>query len=493
MKRSLLQIIAILLIASGTCFGSNFYYPVVSPEYSFLYDYIDRGLILNHDGDHLSEAVGLYSFKTGRDNLPEIGLGGGAFEQFKIRSYAFLTESYRTGKFSRAASYESIRGALAAQPSDKLWLYINFLLDEELDDNPDYRGKKWRGFAGEVENAFVLYRAGRFTLQAGRFGGFWGPSRESLVLSESSRPMDAIAVRYHWGFLHYTFQTGKLDRVRQPDENETVFENRYFSGHMLDLKLHRNFYLGLFESVIYGGPGRPLEFAYLNPFLFFHAFQLNEGYNDNTYLGIDAAWYYKKNNKFYAQLFIDDFQIDSEVRGDNEPNEIGFLIGWHAAELYEHYEIKAEYLAITNRTYNQVYERNRYLNRGALIGNDYGPDGDRARVTVSRWLDNLKRLSLTLEYRRKGEGRFDDQWTRPWMDVDNYSEPFPTGTVEKTFQPSLRMTGIFKKYIYLDIDAGVRFTGNYLHQSGRDETIPYFNFRLTLMLYSLFDLKTPGS
>ncbi len=483
----------LIIIASGNAYGGNFYYPVSSPEYRFLNDIIDRDLILSHDGDHLGDMVGPYAFKADSEQLPPIGLGGGPFDRYKIRTYGLLSEKVASIRYQDTDAYASFRGILAAQPSDNLYLYVNFLLDQELDKNPDYTGKKWRGFAGEIENAFVFYRAGKFTLQAGRFASFWGPNRGSLVLSETARPMDAVSLRYKWGFFQYTFQTGKLDRVRHPEENETVFENRYFSGHRIDLRLRRNFYLGLFETVIYGGPGRSMEFAYLNPFLFYHAFQLNENYNDNTFLGIDCAWYLYENNKIYAQFLIDDFQIDNKARGDNEPNEIGLLLGIHTARLYDHYELKAEYLAITNRTYNQILIRNRYVNRGKLIGNEFGPDGDRLTLEISRWLNRIQRVTLGLEYRRKGEGSFNDPWTQPWMVVDDYAEPFPTGIVEKTFKPSLRFTGIIKEYAFLDAEAGIEFVDNYRHIDGRSETLPYINLRLTAMLYSLFKFSHLGS
>jgi len=483
----------IILIASGNSYGGNFYYPVSSPEYRFIYDVIDRDLILLHDGNHLGETTGPYAFKIESDCLPSIGYGGGPFDRYKIRTYALLSEKVSSIRYQETNAYTAARGILAAQPHDNLYLYLNFLLDQELDESPDYTGKKWRGFAGEIENAFVFYHRGRFTLQAGRFASFWGPNRESLILSETARPMDAVALRYTWGFFQYTFQTGKLDRLRRSDENEAVFENRYFSGHRIDLRLHRNFYLGLFETVIYGGPGRPLEFAYLNPFLFYHAYQLNEDYNDNTFIGFDFAWYLYRNNKIYGQFLIDDLQIDNKVRGDNEPNEIGLLIGIHTARLYEYYELKAEYLAITNRTYNQVLLRNRYVNRGNLLGNEFGPDVDRLILELSRWLDPVQRLTLGLEYRRKGEGRYDDPWTQPWMDVNNYAEPFPTGIVEKTFKPSLGFTGFVRDYFFLECEAGVEFVDNYRHLDGRSETLPYFNFRLTAMLYSLFKFSHPGS
>ncbi len=476
--RLIFSILVILILTQASAHGVGALFPVGTPEYRFIYEIIENHRTAEDSG-HLADRVGPFTFGYYHPSLPAVGFGHTSAKELHLG--LFLSENFRTGLNQRSRAYESVRGFMTSQPLPGLSLYINFLLDEELEKDPDYQGKKWRGFAGEVENAFLHFQWRGLTVMAGRYTSFWGPSRESLILSETARPMDAIFWSYRLGFLRYSWQFAQLDRRRHVDENETVFENRYFSGHRLDVRLRRNLYLGLFETVIFGGPGRSPELAYLNPFLFYHAHQLNENFNDNTFLGVDFAWYLKGRHKIYGQFLIDDFQIDNEVRGDNEPNEIGVLLGIHSVRILENHEIRAEYLAITNRTYSQVYERNRYLNRGELIGHVFGPDGDRARLEISRWLDAVNRVSLNLTYQRRGEGYINAPWTMPWMEVDNYAEPFPTGTVENTFRPAARFAGFIRKYIFLDIEFGYDFIGNYGHDEGRNRTLPYFNLRLSLI------------
>ncbi len=462
-------------------------FPVGSSEYSFIYQILDR-YDIERRTEHLDRMVAPFENEYDFLTFPAQGYHA-ALKENNARLFLMLGENIRSAKYNKSTYYESIRGGITATPVTNLSLYINFLLDEELDNNPGYTGKKWRGFAGEIENAFLSYDNTSLNIIAGRFGSFWGTGGESLILSESARPMDALSIRYRWGRIRYSYQLAKLNRVIGTNENEEGFENRYFAGHRLDIMFSQNFYLGLFETVIFGGPGRSLELAYMNPFLFYHAYQVNENYNDNTFLGLDLAYYIQNRHKLYVQFIIDDFQIDDEVRGDNEPNEIGFKLGFHSIEFLGKFELKGEYLAITNRTYNQVYARNRYLNRGALIGHEFGPDGDRLELSLARWIDYKKKLAVDLLYQRKGQGRIDDEWARPWMDVDDYAEPFPTGIVEKTLDPALDFTGFVGEYIFISANAGIRFIDNFEHIEGESRTIPYLNLKFTFLFNTNLNLQ----
>jgi hypothetical protein len=223
--------------------------------------------------------------------------------------------------------------------------------------------------------------------------------------------------------------------------------------------------------------------------MFFHAFQLNENYDDNTFLGFDFTWYLKKRHKIYGQFLIDDFQIDNDVPGDNEPNEIGILLGIYSIDIVNLFDARVEYLKITNRTYNQIFERNRYENRGELIGHIFGPDGDRYSLAIEKWFGNDKKFILDLAYQRKGEGRYDDTWTTPWNDVNDYSEPFPTGIVEKSFLVSTGFTGYLNPYLYIDASSGINFIDNYQHFDGLTKTIPFFSVRISLLLSTRINVR----
>lgn len=485
-KFKYLIVINFLLLASSNLKAGDFFIPIEVPEYRILYDYLNRLNIENGFDRQIGRLTSLYE----DGNFPNHPIFGWRLpNRSQLKTFALLTEDFSTKKYSRARGYESVRAGIMAAPAKNFMLYASFVLDERLADNPEYSGKKWRDLAGEIETAMAVYCNRKLSVMAGRFGSSWGPVRQSLILSETARPMDAVQFRYKWGFILFTSQLGMLSRIRSVDEYENGYENRYFAGHRLDVMMSRNLYLGFFETVIYGGKGRGIEAAYFNPLMFYHAFQLNEDYDDNTFLGLDFAWYLNDCHKIYGQLMVDDFQIDNETRGDNEPNEIGYQLGVHSIDLFSMFDIRAEYLRITNWTYNQLYQRNRYTNRGELIGHDFGPDGDRYTFSIERWFEDDKRASLNFLYQRRGEGRFDSQWSEPWLDADNYSEPFPTGTVEKKFSVSLGFTGYPARFLYLDAMGGYDFIDNYNHVDGNSRTVPFFSIRLSLILSARINVQ----
>jgi len=476
----------ILLFVGANLQAGDFFIPVEVPEYQILNDYSQRDEFENRSARFGSQLAP----QSDRNLFPNsIIFGKNKPNRFEFSPFLILSEDFRSSKYSRGSGYESIRAGFLALAQKRITVYASFLLDERLAQNPDSTHKVWRGMAGEVETAVAVYKGQFFQIMAGRFGSSWGPSRQSLILSETARPMDGIQIRSWWGKFRFTYQFAKLNRVDSFAENQVDYINRYFAGHRIAFTANDNLHFSIFETIIYGGLGRSIEVAYLNPLMFFHAFQLNEKYDDNTFLGFDFTWYLNKKHKFYGQFLIDDFQIDSEVRGDNEPNEIGILLGLNSIDLFDLFDADFEYLKITNRTYNQIYLRNRYENRGELIGHRFGPDGDRYSLSFSKWFGNNKKASLNIAYQRKGVGRYNAEWDEPWLKDDNYSEPFPTGIVEKSLLTSVGFVGYIKPFLFINASSGIDFIDNYQHSDGTSKTIPFFSVRLSLLLSARLNVR----
>jgi hypothetical protein len=238
--------------------------------------------------------------------------------------------------------------------------------------------------------------------------------------------------------------------------------------------------VGFFESVVFGGAGRQVELYYLNPIIFFHGSQLNEGTDDNTFIGLDFDYKPFERVKLYCQALVDDFQIDNETQGDREPNEIGLMFGVYSADIASGLDVKAEYTRVTNRTYNQGLSRNLYLYNGEPISAAHGNDFDLATLSLIGWLSDVTAASLNLRYARQGEGRVTDEWTTPWLDVvGDYSEPFPTGVVWKTARMSLRLKSFVKTIGYVDIEAGLDQVRNFNHTAGDNRSLPFIRIDLS--------------
>ena len=359
-----------------------------------------------------------------------------------------------------------------------MFVYGNFVLDEQKADDENYTGKKWRGLAGGVEEAFVHYRLKPMEITVGRFASFWGPPN-SLVLSPDNA-LDGLGYSFHWGRLVLSYRLAKLDGLNPDEDDVEQFENRFFAGHRLDIHFARWLRMGFFESIIFGGPGRQVDLLYLNPIVFFHADQLNEGMDDNTLVGLDFVVKPRQGLRLYGQLLIDDFQIDKDTQGDQEVDQYGVIFGMDLAEVMPSMDFNLEYSRIADWTFNQALERNRYLYNGQLIGGALGNDYEQLNVSLKKWFGENTAASTNFAYRRQGEGRVTAEWTAPWLDTEgDYDEPFPTGVVETTRSASVRLRSFLLNHFYLDTQAGIDWIDNYRHVDGDNQSLPFVRLQIS--------------
>ncbi len=471
--------VALLVFALIAPFATTLsaqFLPVGQREFNLLYDRWEQ---------LETRTFGRFDFQLGPYSNLDTIFPSGPFERLthainnRVSSFGFVAEDARSARGSRGRSFTSFRAGIAGEPAKHLFAYGDFRLDEQLAKDSLYKGKKWRGFAGDIGNAFISYRDDRFELTLGRFGSFWG-QRNSLVLGPDA-VMDGLAYRLQWGRLTLSYRLAQLDGIVAPNDSSSLFENRYFAAHRFDFHPSDRLRLGLYETVIFGGPGRQIELFYLNPIIFFHGSQLNSGVDDNTAVGFDFTFKPKSGIKIYGQLHIDDIQLDQRSKGDQEPDEYGFLIGYYQADIASLFDLRCEYSHVTNRTYQQPLARNRYLIRDHLISAALGTDYDFTSVQLEHWFGGLSAVIAQLTMRRQGEGSLLAPWSAPWeRTVGTYTEKFPTGVVETTIAPSLRFKGFIKRYLYVDVAAGVEHTSNFQHRISRDETTSFVEVYLSL-------------
>ncbi len=319
-------------------------------------------------------------------------------------------------------------------------LRVDYRIDSKLAGDSDYAGKKWKGWAGYAENATVGYITKRLSIDLGRRRTNWGIGRQSnsLFVSSSAMPMDGLFMRYRFNE-HIelawitTFLSPTIDSVGLP-----ASENRYLSAHALIVSPFDWCDIMLKESVVYGGPGRRPELYYAFPLLWYHAEQLNQDRDDNTFVGLGAVFKMPGRAALYFDLLIDDLQIEKRTAFDREPSEYAFSGGVCLFDFpVESTNLELTYDLITNRTYNQIRTYNRYENEGVPIGDSLGPDHDRIGVFYDWHFSSYMHIAASVTFQRRGEGRLTGDWTTPWLDSPGYKEAFPSGIVEKTTRANL--------------------------------------------------------
>jgi len=368
--------------------------------------------------------------KTFETAYPKLLAGGRVFEDAGNISH--------TDRRSRLA----LRSHLGIFPDRHLALYNVINLDQNLGDDPNYLGKRWRGFTGFTEQAYALLHFDKYFVKFGRDFIRWGRGRDAtLLISDYARPVDHLLAQLDFSRARFTYVAAKLDRAPLADSSVARYgvdyAERYLTAARAEAELSKNrLRLGFTQFVVSGGPNRAFEWNYLNPFLIYHGEQLNDKQpGGNIFVAVDFMARPKNGLEFYGQLLIDDLQIEKRGRGDLEPNEIGYLLGVEKA--VNAATIGLEYTRVANRTYNTVREWEKFLHRRRPLAHFLGNDFDRWLLSTNLYAGKQVQLYLTTELLRRGEGRIDSTFDRPWENATlekGYREKFPFGVVERSWQ-----------------------------------------------------------
>ena len=332
-----------------------------------------------------------------------------------------------------------------------------------------YVGDEWRSLSGSTNQSYLRWESESTEfqhglVQVGRFYYQTGPGRTGQLLSGSkARPLDQILFSYGLDFNHvalqFQFQTAALDKASG--------KSRYLTKHRLQL-LFPNAYLAISEALLYSKVSGGMEPVYLNPFIFYHMEQLNGPDLSGNTLGTIEMGFLYKHSHLYMEFLVDDIQLDNEVVGDLEPNELGIIVGVEhsAPKLY----LGLEGVAITNRTYKTSDPSEWYLHRNVPIGYELGSDLGRINFTSRYYLEHNYSLNTKIDMIWQGEGSLDQPWDTPWNSDSvtmetGYSESFPTGIIEQTNELQFGILKHWTNERWLSLDFGVRAVQNIDHQA----------------------------
>jgi hypothetical protein len=306
----------------------------------------------------------------------------------------------------RGALRPIARGELAVRLSRLLSWHQRAEVDAHGGDDPDFLGREWkRGITGDFTHAYAALRLPGIRLAAGRRPIGWGTGSEgTLILQGGAPPLDQIGLDATRGSFSAHAFVASLDDYDVSGSEAPA--RRWLSGHRLSVRLRDRARVSLSETVVYGGVGRGVDWAYANPLVVYYAVDWNRSGDDNVLWSADAYLRAHPTLDLYGEFLADDFQYDRET----EPNQIAFLVGMRAKNLPRLPGVffDAEYTRVNNWVYGHEVEWNRYTHEEAALGHPLGPDADRVllRLLIRRGR-SLELLALH-EHRREGPGSIDD-------------------------------------------------------------------------------------
>jgi hypothetical protein len=358
----------------------------------------------------------------------------------------------------------------------KITVHNEMTLDSSLPRSGHYVGNDWRGLTGYSRRAFFHYSGERVRMLLGRdFIRFGTGKTGNLLFSPASRPFDQI--RFQWVGDRFSINSYLIQL------NNSDGQYRHVYAHRFSLAVTPQLVVSLTETALESRTGNGVELSLLNPFLVYHAEQMNgPDLTANTLGTIEIAWRPRPGLLTYVEFLLDDYQFDKEEPGDLEPNEIGGLIGIEMADfVIDNSQAGLELVAITNRTYKTLTESEWWLHRNDPIGYELGSDLFRVYGWLQVWLHEFSWVELSLDYLQRGEGEMDQPWDSPWDSYtveEGYTEPFPTGEVETSITPKLDIHWIKVPYFELNGEVGYRMIRNEDHVIGEEGGGWFFSITL---------------
>lgn len=292
--------------------------------------------------------------------------------------------------------------------------YTRVLVDNRLNVDPEYAGRKDRKINARTEDGYVggQWKYAQFSF--GRVGRNWGPSAmDGLMLGDYAYTYDHLYGLIGNDKIHWSTVIARLDND-VPTTGPEV--QRYFSIHRLALHIG-NFELAGTESFVYSGVSRGFEPTLANPFNILGLTWRNERQDGNLGLGGEASVRTERFGNFAGQLFIDDLQIDHGCNPNcKQPSSYGLTLSAEGLPLAGDQRWFASYTRVSNLAYNNKNPDEHYDVFGVGLGRGFS-DYDEVRFGADLAVVPWTPIKLYFAHRRQGEGSY----TAPFPDPANYA------------------------------------------------------------------------
>jgi hypothetical protein len=341
---------------------------------------------------------------------------------------------------------------------------VRAILDNRLNTDPDFAGRKDRSIAGRTEDAYISGQWKYADASFGRVGRSWGPvGFAGLQLGNDAYTYDHLYSRIGTERIHVSTVVARLDNyVLSPG----VESSRYFSTHRLAFN-RGSFELGFSESYIASGVGRGIEFSLVNPLNVYALSWRNEKTDGNLSFGGDAAWRSKTLGTLSAQLLIDDIQIDRCDTVCHEPSAYGFTLSGEGLPLAGDQKFFASYTRVSNLAYRTPNVAERYAIYNVGLGRGFS-DYDELKAGVDVALIPRTPLKLYVARRRQGEG--DYRVLYPDKALYATTPGFLDGVVWTTNRVGMSGATMIGRDFEIVGDAGVNRSTDRFHIPGLNQT-----------------------
>ena len=269
-------------------------------------------------------------------------------------------------------------------------------------------------------HGYMRFEKGPINFQLGRERILWGTGHiNKLILSDNPQIFDFIKFNFSYKSLRYDFLHGWL--VMQPEfiqiYNDVSKEKRskYIAISRFGVSPNSNLSLGISQMIIYSN--RPIEAAYLNPFLFWESAQRSLNDLDNSFLTFDGKFRVIDGVEINASAIFDDINFGRLFRGEWASHNNGFAwqggISLTSPLVLENMTFNFEYLQLRPYIFSHpgYHESLTYTNNSYLLGIYLNPNSTLLSLNLEYDLTERIKFTIFYDYMIHGNNEYDSLGT----------------------------------------------------------------------------------
>lgn len=213
-------------------------------------------------------------------------------------------------------------------------------------------------------------------IQFGHDKNFIGSGIRSMILSDFSAPYLHLKITTQVGRFQYVNIFAQMLNKQVPlavDGTEQI-PPKYFSLHHLSLNISKNLNIGLFETIVFGKRPIGFDINYLNPIIFLRFVEGHLGSVDNSIVGADFKYNFKRHISLYGQLVLDEFNLEHFQKNNWWATKYSTQIGGRYIDVFgiKNLDFQAEYNLARPYTYSHNSTYSNYVNYNLPLAHPLG-------------------------------------------------------------------------------------------------------------------------
>ncbi len=243
-----------------------------------------------------------------------------------------------------------------------------------------------------------------FNFQLGQDKNFIGDGYRSLILSDNAANYPFFKI--NTTIWHIKFEDVYAQMVNFQRDSSILgigYNKKWIAMHYLSWDATKSLHFGFYDAVIWdntdsAGQYRGFDLTYLNPVIFLHDANYNQGSPDNSLIGFTGSYKPINGLVLYGQLLVDDFSFEKSKKAPGfYGDKYGFQLG---AKYYNAFGVKGLYLQtelnqVRPYTYGETETDINYANENQSMADPLGANFREVNNFIGY---TYKRLSILFQY-----------------------------------------------------------------------------------------------